>query len=106
MGKLAEELKQTICALAPEQIPALLGQLEEARAAAWAQLLTPNGRNPSGRQPPDELVDVQEAARRLELSRDFLYRHSRQLPFVVRIGRQLRFSARGIERYIERRQGK
>jgi excisionase family DNA binding protein len=105
MGKLAE-LKEEIANLTPEQVPDVLGQLEQLKAVAWAQLLTPNGRNPSGIEPPDELVNAREAARRLGLSLDYVYRHARQLPFAVRVGRQLRFSSRGIERYIERRQGK
>lgn len=105
MKKLVE-LKEEIGELAPEQIPAVLGELEELKAAAWAQLLAPNGRNPSGVQLADELVNAREAARRLGLSVDYLYRFSRRLPFVVRIGRRVRFSSRGIERYIERRQGR
>ncbi len=105
MKKLAE-LKEEIGELAPEQIPAVLGELEELRARAWAQLLTPNGRNPSGIQPADELVSAREAARRLGLSLDYVYRHARQLPFTVRIGRRLRFSAQGIERFIRLRQGR
>ncbi len=106
MGKLAE-LKEEIANLTPEQVPDVLGQLEQLKAVAWAQLLTPNGRNPSaGVQAPDELVNAREAARRLGLSLDYVYRHARQLPFTVRVGRQLRFSSRGIERYIERRQAR
>ncbi len=101
------ELKEEIGDLSPQEIPAILGALEELKAAAWAQLLAPtNGRNPSGIKAADELLNVQEAARRLELSPDYLYRHSSQLPFTVRIGRRVRFSAQGIERYIERRQGR
>lgn len=100
------ELKEEIGGLAPQESPAVLGELEELKAAAWAQLLTPNGRSRSGIQPADELVDVQEAARRLGLSRDYLYRHARQLPFVVRINRRLRFSSEGIQRFIRLRQGK
>ena len=106
MKKLVE-LKEEIGELAPEQIPAVLGELEELKAAAWAQLLAPNGRSPFGiQEAADELVNAREAARRLGLSVDYLYRFSRRLPFVVRIGRRVRFSSRGIERYIERRQGK
>lgn len=106
MRRLAE-LKEEIGDLSHEEIPAVLGELEELKAVAWAQLLIPtNGRNPSGLKAADELLKIQEAARRLELSPDYLYRHSRQLPFTVRIGRRLRFSAQGIERFIRLRQGK
>jgi predicted DNA-binding transcriptional regulator AlpA len=49
---------------------------------------------------PDRLLDVKEAAARLNMSQDRLYR-KKDLPFVVRISpRCVRFSERGIERYI------
>jgi hypothetical protein len=54
---------------------------------------------------PDSLLDVAAAAERLSTSTDWLYRHARQLPFTIHNGRQLRFSARGIERYIRERRG-
>ncbi|HEX7422876.1 MAG TPA: helix-turn-helix domain-containing protein [Terriglobales bacterium] len=53
---------------------------------------------------PDSLLDVAAAATRLGVSRDWLYRHARQLPFTVRNGRLLRFSSHGIDRYIRERQ--
>jgi hypothetical protein len=53
----------------------------------------------------DVLLDIEAAARRLATSVDWLYRHNKTLPFVVRNGRQLRFSARGIDRYIRERSG-
>ena len=55
---------------------------------------------------PDSLIDVGAAAGRLGVSRDWLYHHARQLPFTVRQGRLLRFSSRGIDRYIRIRQRK
>lgn len=102
------ELKQAITELSPAEIPHVLAELEELRAATWARLLVAaaNGQDHPGVKKADELVDVQEAAHRLQVSPDYLYRHSKQLPFTVRIGRRVRFSARGIERYIERRQGR
>ena len=54
---------------------------------------------------PDSLIDVEAAAQRLGVSRDWLYHHARQLPFTVHQGRLLRFSTRGINRYIRARQG-
>ena len=53
----------------------------------------------------DALLDIEAAALRLATSVDWLYRHSKDLPFVVRNGRQLRFSAHGIDRYIRERSG-
>jgi predicted DNA-binding transcriptional regulator AlpA len=52
----------------------------------------------------DCLLDVDEAAARLHMSPEWLYRHARTLPFTVRLGRKaLRFSDAGITRYLQRR---
>jgi hypothetical protein len=53
----------------------------------------------------DRLLNVQEAAVKLRVTVDWLYRHHKQLPFVVRHGRPLRFSELGIEDYIRKRRG-
>jgi hypothetical protein len=52
---------------------------------------------------PDTLLTVDQAASRLRLSKDYLYRHAREFPFLVQpnAARAIRFSARGIARYIE-----
>lgn len=91
-----------------EAIPGLLGDLEPLRAALWARMTSaPTSGNGQSTQEGDSLVDVTEAARRLGTSRDYLYRHSAKLPFTVRLGpRQLRFSSRGIERFIRHREGR
>lgn len=75
---------------------ALLGALLSASARAGSEVVSE----------PDRLIDVATAAERLGVSRDWLYRHSRQLPFAVRQGRLLRFSAHGLARYIKNRQGR
>jgi predicted DNA-binding transcriptional regulator AlpA len=54
----------------------------------------------------DRLLDVDAAAQRLGMSKDWLYHHAHQLPFAVRQGRLLRFSTAGIARYIRGRQGR
>ena len=49
----------------------------------------------------DRLLTVQEAAKRLGLTEDWLYRHYRGLPFTRKVGEQtLRFSESGIDRWI------
>src|SRR5262249_53924275 len=58
-----------------------------------------------GRDGGDTLVDVHEAAERLRVSRDWVYRRARQLPFTVNIGRNVRFSTGGIDKYIRERAG-
>jgi predicted DNA-binding transcriptional regulator AlpA len=54
----------------------------------------------------DRLLDVEEAARQLGVSADWLYRKAARLPFTIRLGRSLRFSSLGLERYIRQRQGR
>ncbi len=83
--------------LPADQLPSLLGQLEEIRATAMARLASP----PAQRQESDELLNVAEASHRMGVSRDYLYRHHRQFPFTRRVGRKLLFSASGIERHIK-----
>jgi hypothetical protein len=83
---------------APEELPALIGQLEAAKATAWARLTSPT----PARAEHDELLGVAEAARRLGVSTDYLYSHHRDYPFTRRQGRKLLFSAQGIDRHIKR----
>jgi len=53
----------------------------------------------------DHLLDIAQAAEKLKTSKDWLYRN-KHLPFVVRMGRQVRFSERGIDLYIRQRAGR
>ena len=81
--------------LPADELPDFIGQLEAAKATAWARLSAP------APQQHDELLDVGAAAQRLGISEDYLYRHSEEYPFTRRQGRKLlRFSALGIDRYI------
>ena len=54
---------------------------------------------------PDENVDVEEGARRLGVSVRYVYRNAKTLP-VVRIGRRLLLSSRGIDEFIRKRAGR
>jgi excisionase family DNA binding protein len=92
---------QTVLQVAQElpagDLPRLLGELEEIRCTAMARLtmLAPAQR-------PDELLMIEQAAERLGLSVDYLYRNHSRLPFTRRMGRSLRFSSLGIDEYIKR----
>lgn len=92
---------QTVLMAAQElpagELPRLLGELEEVRCTAMARLTAPA---PAQSQ-ADELLSAPEAARRLGISQDYLYRHHRDFPFTRRVGRRLLFSALGIEKYIK-----
>lgn len=90
--------------LPPVRIPALLSQLTALQGAMAARLLTAD-RADSG-EAADALLTVDQAATRLGVSKDWLFRRSRTLPFVVRLGRHLRYSSRGIDRYVRSRTGR
>ena len=62
------------------ELPRLLGELEEIRCTAMARLTAPA---PSQSQ-ADELLSAPEAARRLGISQDYLYRHHHNFPFTRR----------------------
>ena len=50
----------------------------------------------------ERLLDIGEAAEVLHTTRDYLYRHWRELPFAFELSpRQIRFSLKGIHAYIE-----
>jgi hypothetical protein len=81
--------------LPTEQLPRLLGELEEIRCTAIARLSAA-----VLAQPQDQLLDVGAAARTLGVSKDYLYLHHPELPFTRRLGKALRFSSSGIEKHI------
>ncbi len=84
-----------------EELPRLLGELEEIRATALARLTAPASAQPLQN---DELLDTNKAAHRLGISKDFLYRNHCGFSFTRRVGRRLLFSSLGIERYIRQQE--
>jgi predicted DNA-binding transcriptional regulator AlpA len=94
------DLLATIKAAPVEELPRLLGQLREAEAAAMARLCSAR---PVYRE-PEQLLGVEEAAKRLGCSKDFLYRHWKQYPFARKEDWGLCFSESGLNAYIRRGQ--
>lgn len=96
---------QRVAEIPEQEIPTLLLQV----AGLLTTLSARSGIPANGKANPaeaDQLLTVEEAAPKLSVSKDWLYRHANKLPFTVRLGhRQLRFSARGITKYIRQRQG-
>ena len=89
-----------------EVIPALRGKLAELDTLLLGRLLQPGNGQVEQSADGDTLLTVKEAAAKLGTSADWVYRHSRTLPFLVRIGRKVLFSEAGIERYIPARMGR
>ena len=87
-----------------EEIPAMRGELARLDTLLVSRLL--QSADHAEHSQGDRLLNAKEAAAKLGLSADRLYRHSSTFPFTVRIGRQLRFSEAGIERYIRQRMGR
>ena len=98
---MRRELESVLAAaqiLPVEELPRLLGDLEEVRTTALARLTAPPRQTE-----PDELLDIREASRRLGVSTDYLYRHHRKFPFTRRVGRKVLFSSLGIGQYLRQR---
>jgi excisionase family DNA binding protein len=82
----------------PDELPVLIGTLEAGKAAAWARLMsTPPNEAALGSR--DHNLSAREAAARLGVSKDYVYRHANRFPFTVRIGRRLLFDARRLEQW-------
>jgi excisionase family DNA binding protein len=97
-----EEFEATCAGLQASELPAVLGELERVKALLTARLSAPPP--PSE---PDRLLTVEQAAERLALAADTLYRKAKAFPFTVRLpGRQVRFSEAGIDRFIRSKQGR
>lgn len=92
-----------VAALAAEEIPAVIAQLASVQSALAARLLM---ERETAKGEPDPLLDIEQAAARLNMSTHYLYKNHRRLPFTVRQGRKVLFSSRGLERYKLRLQGK
>jgi predicted DNA-binding transcriptional regulator AlpA len=85
--------------------PVLEDELAEAVLILAAQMCKVREAKENGNG-SDRLLTLDEAAAKLNVSTGWLYHKSRRLPFVVRTGRKLGFSDRGIDEYIRQKQGK
>ena len=77
----------------------ILGELAALDTLLRARL-TSEAMDDQKAEAKDRLLKIDEAAAKLGTTKDYLYRHAEKFPFTVRIGRALRFSEDGIERYI------
>ncbi len=82
----------------PEDIGPVMAQMAAIQLTLATRLVS-EGTEPV-QDDADNLLTVEQAAARLKCSQDWLYRRAKRLPFTVRVGRNLRFSERGIEEAI------
>jgi excisionase family DNA binding protein len=93
-------------ALSPDVARVLWTRCVLVQAALLPGLTAQNGEGAPAVPEADQLLTVEEAARRLGVSKDWVYRRAARLPFTVRLGSALRFSAQGLARYCRQRQGR
>lgn len=90
-----------IAALTSAELPAVLAHLAALQSAVAARLAA----GLHGDDVPDRLLTAKQAAPMLGMSEDWLYRNAGRLPFTRRTGRRtLRFSERGLKRYLADRE--
>jgi excisionase family DNA binding protein len=100
-GELYENGK--LCKRLRPQAHKLRGELAQLDTLLLCRLLEDKNRQ-DGAGDGDQLLSVDEAADRLGVSADYLYRHHKSLQFTRRVGRKLLFSAKGLEKYIAQKQ--
>jgi predicted DNA-binding transcriptional regulator AlpA len=91
-----------------EAARALLTHCAQVGVVLLARFLdaAPDGAHGPPTAAGDRLLDVKDAARRLGVGPDWIYRRVTTLPFVTRLGRTVRVSEAGLERYLRSRHGR
>lgn len=98
MARVSEhEILELVRSAARADLPELIGVLNRASAEALARLVAPAPTPPS----ENRLMSIEDASALLGRSTDWLYRNSHKLPFARKVGRMWRYSAKGIQQYIE-----
>src|SRR5581483_4658017 len=95
-----QNVLDSLTQMAPDQVPSLLGELEVIRATAMMRISAP-----APQPQADSLIAVADAAERLGVSAQYLYRNHRKYPFARREGRKLLFSSAGLDRHIRQNRG-
>ena len=80
-----------------EELPLFLSELEHVKLAAFVRMVCP-----ASATPPDELLDVDECARRLHCSTEYLYANHGKLSFTRRMGKKLLFSSSALNSYLKK----
>ena len=88
--------------LPANELAGFLGEIETIRYTAIARL---NAHLQAPSMHEDRLLSIEEASERLGVSKDYLYRHGKELACMHRMGRKLLFSSLGIDKYIRQQNG-
>ena len=86
----------------PQEAGEMLVKLSGIQTVLMSRVLSGNGNGNHAQQ--DDLLDAEEAAKRLNCKVGWIRQHTKNLPFTVRISpRRVRFSAKKIETYLKNR---
>jgi hypothetical protein len=88
------------------ELAALLARCVFIQSRIMAQIALAQPIDQSGATDTDPLLNARQAALRLGVSPAWVYRRAKQLPFTIHLGGQLKFSARGLEKFIGGRIGR
>jgi len=96
-----DAIRELVEAARPEELAALAAELARDLAVVLTRIATAaETHTASAQRTPCQLLTIDEAAERLGVGTEWLYRHGRSLPFTRKIGhRTLRFDAAGLERW-------
>lgn len=107
VGSVLDTLDRLTAEAHPDQFPAILTSLASLMVKIAARQMERSAEYPTQEHvEPDRNLSVDETARRMGVSRSWLYKNSPRLDFTIRIGRRLVFSASGLARWIRQRQGR
>jgi hypothetical protein len=103
MGALATTLKRYAAELPANELPALMGELEAAKALAWTRLTTP-AREPQPAAGDSSLLDAKAMAERLRVPESWLRESARRgrIPCTY-VGRYMRFDPDRVRRALDER---
>jgi len=97
---MREELKRGLelaRILPAEELPEFLGDVEQVRITALARIASP-----AVEARPDESLTIEQAHKRLGVSKDYLYRHWQKFRFARQEGRKILFSSNGLDAHQRR----
>lgn len=87
-----------------EELPDVLAGLERLRAQVWMRMNRPLKPNGSDAPETDRMLNVKQVAEILEVESRYVYDHADDWPFTRKLSpRTLRFSERGLYRWLESR---
>jgi len=104
---LLSRLHEYVADVPPEEVNKLIVQLSSVVLAAGGRLggqtVNQGSEASNAPVPEDRLLTVEEAAKRMNVKPRWLYANRKRLPFARKLSRKaLRFSERGLLRWLER----